>query len=236
VQPLVLSEQLGLLQAIGLWVAALLTLAVLSQVLGDHPVSRAAQYLFVGLTAGYACSLALKQVLWPRLLRLIQDPVSYWPYAVFFALGLLLLCRGIQRLSPAGDLPLAVLFGSGAGLVLAGITSGTLLPQIEASLRSIAPQDYGGGAWGWAKALDTLFLILGTVCVLAAFQHTAKGRRPVSRVWAGVVRILGSGGRLLISIAFGALLAGALITFFSALLGRVDFLLHEWLGLSGRGF
>ena len=45
-------------ELIGLWVAALLTLAVMSFVIKDNPVFRITQDLFVGISAGYAAALA----------------------------------------------------------------------------------------------------------------------------------------------------------------------------------
>ncbi len=135
-------------QAVGLWVAALLTLAVLSSVVGRNAFYRLAEALFVGIAAGYGAALAWTSVLAPRLALLVQDPAGHWHYALFFALGALLVARSARRLSPLAGLPLGIMVGVGAGLALGGALSGSLVAQVRASLVSVAPADYAGARPG----------------------------------------------------------------------------------------
>jgi hypothetical protein len=214
-------------QVVGVWVAALLTLAVLSYILGDNPLFRLAQYLFVGVAAGYAAALAWNHVLWPRALLLLSDPVGYWYYGLFFLLGLMLLARGVGAITVLGNLPLGVLFGTGAGLALGGTLTGTLVPQVGATMLPLS-------GVGWASAVNRLLLALGTIATLSAFHFTSRGKRALGRVVQGAIGLLGGIGRKVIVIAFGALLAGALFTFFTVLRSRIDFLYFEWLPLLGN--
>jgi len=222
----------SLAQTLGLWVAALLTLGVLSYLVGDNPVFRLTQYLFVGVSAGYAAALAWTYVLAPRLAELIRDPGSAWPQAIALALGALMLTRAWKPLSPLARLPLALLLGVGAAVAIGGALRGTLVPQVAASMVSVAPVDYGGGLRGWAYALDAATLLAATIAVLAAYQYHAADRTgpaPLRRV----ASLLGKGGRAIITIVVAALLAGAALSFYSALRGQFDFLLFGLLG--GRG-
>lgn len=216
-------------QIVGIWVAALLTLAILSYVFGYNGAFRLAEHLFVGVAAGYAAAVAWNSVLWPRLVRLWQAPASYWHYALFFGMGLLLLARRVRRLSPLANLPLAVLIGTGAGLALGGALLGSLLPQTRAAIVSVSPRHYGGGISGWARAVNALLLILGTMASLAMFTYRQGGQGRLGRLSAAFWRGVGSAGRKIVMIAFGALLAGAAITFFTVLQSRLDFLVSEWL-------
>jgi hypothetical protein len=225
----------NLAQLAGLWVAALLTLAVLSYLLGENPLFRLAQYLFVGVAAGYAAALAWNHVLAPRLVRLAGAPSESWPYALFALLGLMLLARGWRPLSFLASIPLGLLLGVGAALALGGALTGTLIPQAAASLVSLAPASYGGGLRGWAYALDAAFMLFCTLAVLAAFQYRRVERGPL-RLWDQGVQALGRAGRWVIMVAFGAILAGSALTYFAVLQSRLDFLLYEWLGsLIGLG-
>lgn len=215
------------LHAAGTWLAAILTLLVLSYIVGYMPLYRLAGHLFIGVSAGYAAGLAWHTVLWPRLVLLISDPSQHWIYGVFFALGLLLLMRGIGPLSGLADLPMALLFGIGAALALVGAAMGTLVPQVGVAIASLAPASYGGGAAGWALAIDAALLLIGTLLVFASFHHTqatedrpAPGLRLLSR--AGIV------GREILLIAIGALFSGALISFYTVLAGRIQFLISDW--------
>ena len=214
----------GTPEVAGTWIAALLTLAVLSFTLGDNPVFRLAEYLFVGIAAGYAGAMTWNSALWPRLRLLLGDPLGYWYYGLFFALGLLLLCRGCRSISVLGNLPLGVLFGTGAGLALGGALSGSLVPQLKASIVSVAPADYGEGLKGWAHAIDALLLVLGTIAAFSAFHFTKQGHGPLGELGNKVLQASGSVGRKLIMVAFGALLAGAALSFFAVLLGRLNFI------------
>ncbi len=218
-----------LTQWIGLWVAALLTLAVLSYLVGENPLFRLAQYLFVGVAAGYAAALAWNHVLAPRLARLAQSPGEAWPYAVFVLLGLLLLARGWRPLAPLSSIPLAMLLGVGSALAMGGALTGTLVPQAAVSFVSLAPASYGGGLRGWAYALDAAFLLFCTLAALATFQYRRAGGGPL-RLWYTGVQTLARAGRWVIMAAFGAIFAGAALTYFTVLQSRLDFLLFEWLG------
>ncbi len=214
---------------IGIWIAGLLTLAVLSYILGDNPVYRLAQHLFVGIAAGYAAALAWNHVLAPRLTRLVQAPAEAWPVALFALLGLLLLARGWRPLAALSGIPLGLLMGTGAALALGGILTGTLVPQLAASFVPLAPAAYGGGVMGWALALDAAFLLLCTLAVLAAFQYHRAARGSL-RLWYRGVQAMGRLGRLVMMVAFGAILAGAALSFFTILQSRLAFLVYEWLG------
>lgn len=222
-------------QAVGTWVAALLTLAILSYLLGDNFLFRLAEHLLVGVAAGYAVAMAGRTILWPRLLAFWQDPAGHWFYGLFFLLGMMLLGRGVRRLSVLGNIPLAILVGTGAGLALGGAFLGTLLPQVRDTIAPVTPQAYGDGWAGWARALDMLLLILGTIAAFSFFTYTynreAKGK--VGRLAQGFFHLWRGIGRKVILIAFGALIAGAAATFFALLQSRLFFLIYDWLALLG---
>jgi len=216
----------GAAEIVGLWVAALLTLAVLSYVFGSNPFFRFAEYLFVGVAAGYAAGLAWNSALKPRLALVLGDPVTFWYYGVFFILGILLLFRGIRSLSVLGNLPLGMLFGVGAALAIGGALTGSLVPQVGATV-SIARQARNGS---WTVVLDAVLLVLGTIAVLSAFHFTTGSQSGLSQVGQGLVRVFGRVGHQVMMIAFGALLAGAIISFYTVLKSRVDFLIYDWIG------
>jgi hypothetical protein len=221
------------LEAIGTWLAVFLTLAVFSYVLGKNPAFRLAEHLFVGVSAGYAGGLAWNHVILPRLELLLTNPVIYWYYALFFALGILLLMRGLRPLAPLGDLPLGILVGTGSGLALGGALSGSLVAQMRASVISLAPADHGAGLVGWAFALDAGLLLLGTLAVLSAFHYRAQGQGPLGIFGNRFIRGFGALGRKFLMVGFGALLAGAALSFFALLTGRLIFLASQFMRLFG---
>jgi hypothetical protein len=62
-----------LTEIIGAWLAALLTLSILSFLFRENPVYKAAEHLFVGISAGWGVVIAYWQVIQPNLLS------NLWP-------------------------------------------------------------------------------------------------------------------------------------------------------------
>ena len=79
-------------------VSFLLTLMILSYLIGDNPAFRVAVYIFVGVSAGYAGAVAWWQVLYPRVLvpLLTGSVIDVFWALVAPILGVLLL----MKLSP----------------------------------------------------------------------------------------------------------------------------------------
>jgi hypothetical protein len=224
----------GAAQVAGVWLAALLTLAVLSYILGNNPFFRVVEYLFVGMAAGYAGALAWSHILWPRVQLFVGDPVGHWPYGVFFLLGILLLTRGVRRIAVLGNLPMGVLFGSGAALAIGGALTGSLVPQMRAAIVSLEPAAHTVGLARWTYILDAVLLVLGTLAVLSVFHFRARAEGKRGNFFDGLLKGSRGLGRGVISITFGALLAGALLSFFAILLSRLDFLINDWIALFAK--
>jgi hypothetical protein len=214
---------LGSMDAIGGWVAFVLTLMVFSYLLADNPLFRLAQYLFVGVAVGYAVVIAWRNVLSPRLVEpLLASPATAqnWVYAIPALLGLLLLARARASWSWLANLPMGLLFGVGAALTVGGALLGTLYPQLLASFLSLNPVSYPDG---WRGVINAVILILGTVGTLFYFYFTTRDGQK-RNVWSGVQRFWATLGRWAIMIAFGAIFAGTILSRLSLLVARLTFL------------
>lgn len=202
-------------------IGVILTLLVLSRLFGDNPAFRIVQYLFIGSSLGYALVVLYHQVLRPGLFGLLaslNDPFGFSVQLIPWLIGLLLLARitGRQAVSWLANLPLAILFGVGTALAVGGALLGTLVPQMLATVQPMGttPLELAGA----------VLLVLGVICTLCYFYFTVPRTTPVGRVVAlGAVV-----GRWLLMIAFGFFLAGGLITYLTALNGRLEFILG-WL-------
>ncbi|MFL5806853.1 MAG: hypothetical protein ACJ8CR_34635 [Roseiflexaceae bacterium] len=204
--------------------AVLLTLMVLSRIIGDNPLFRIAQYLFVGVSLGLAFVVAYHQVLRPAIGALIAgQPGASTLYAIPLLLGLLLLPRITRRQewSWLANLPLALVFGVGAALAVGGAIAGTLAPQILDTARPLS-----GGP---AQIIGVVVLTLGTVVTLSAFYYTVPRESGAGRLVALTVLV----GHWLLMIAFGFFFASAMQTYLSALTERLSFLLDWFRALIG---
>ena len=202
-------------------VAVLLTLLVFSRLLGDNPAYRIAQYLFIGVSLGYALVIIYHQVVRPSLLGMLSDtsdPLRLSLRLAPWLIGLLLLTRlGRQpSLSWLANLPLALLFGVGAALTVGGALFGTLLPQLLDTVRPIGNEPL--------QLISMSLLLIGVILTLSFFYFTV----PRTGVRGRIVALGASMGRWILMIAFGFFFAGGLLTYLSALGARLEFIL-SWL-------
>ncbi len=120
--------------------AVILTLMVLSRIIGDNPLFRIAQYLFVGISLGLAFVVAYHQVLRPAISGVVGgQPDALMLYGLPLILSVLLLSRITRRQewSWLANIPLALVFGVGAALAVGGAVAGTLAPQILDTARPL---------------------------------------------------------------------------------------------------
>jgi hypothetical protein len=219
-------------ETFGTWVAALLTLMVYSYLVGDNPLFRLAEHLFVGTAVAYAVVVAFHSVLNTQLIfPLVYDPQTNWPLLIPAALGLLLLTKARSSIAWVGNSAVALLFGVGAALAIGGALSGTILPQVQATFVSLSPPHLGEGFWGWARAADNLILVVGTIATLLYFAFNVSRQNLLARIRAEFLRPWAALGRWIIMITFGAIFANTVMARVSLLIGRVQFLLGDWLQL-----
>jgi len=209
---------------IGVWAGAILTLLVFSYLLGDTPLFRIAQAVFVGVAVGYGATAAIYLVLVPRLFEpLMASTAENWPLFVPLVLGLVLFTKLRTGWAPVGNLSVAFLFGVGGALAIGGALGGTLVPQLGATIVSLSPRQ------GWGAVFNNVLLAVGTIGALLSFRFITSAQRLPLRALGAVARGWGHVGRWFVLIAFGAIFAGTAVSRISLLIGRVYYLLHDWL-------
>ncbi len=204
---------------LGSLLAAVLTLMVFSYLIGHNPLYRLALHIFVGVSLGYATLLLVGNVLVPQIFEATRDlgSLAWWLVFVPLLLGVLLLLRlflpapggGLGLPQMISTLVLNIAVSTGAALAIGGALTGTIVPQVANTMRSIP-----------ANPIGNLIVVLGVVASLYYFHWTvgANGRRSV----AGAT--VASAGRWLIIIALGATLGTLAVSFAGALVDRVAFL------------
>src|SRR5512141_2709771 len=127
------------MDTIGIWAGAILTLLVFSYLLGDTPLFRLAQAIFVGVAIGYGLNVAVQLILIPQLVDKLVTPNPSWIYFVPLTLGVLLLLKVRTAWSSFGNISVAYLFGVGAALAIGGALTGALVPAVQATIVSLTP-------------------------------------------------------------------------------------------------
>ncbi len=205
-------------EAVGLVVGFLLTILVLSYLLGDNFAYRLVLHLFTGALIGYTFAIVVHEVLIRIVLgRLGTQPIIVVPVLIGLAL---LFFKSIRRLAYIGNFFMAFLIGVGVALALLGALLGTLVPQL--------------GATGTVMQLDPLkgsIVALGTIFALFAFDFTlSQQQHGLAGTLGGFVRFLGSIGRIFVTVALGVAFAGALTASLSFFIGRIQYLFETLKG------
>lgn len=226
------------------WIAALLTLAIMSYLYKDNPIYKTAEYLFVGVASGYWLSIQFANVLVPNL---FQPVARGWgallgegtPQVVdlvrnmALVLGIMMFARFSSRGTWLSRWPIGVMVGAYAGLALIGNAQGDLVAQIEANLVPlVAPGTWSSltGAQGFTQSMMGVLwlvgngvLILGLLATLHYFffstEHTGTSGR--------VAKL----GIYFLMVSFGASYGFTVMARISLALDRLRFLFSDWLGL-----
>jgi hypothetical protein len=230
--------------AFGTWVAALLTLAIFSFLYKDNPVYKMAEHVFIGIAAGYFVALEFWNVFMPNLWyplvdgmrQASLDPLPHFPNMILlvpFALGILLFTRFFPRIGWLSRWSMAAMIGSYAGLAIIGALQGDLVAQIRANMiplysaDAVAGLQAGGGPadmfFGVLEVLRNPLIIVGLITTLIYFFF--------SREHKGSLGVVSKIGIWFLMISFGASFGYTVMSRVSLLIGRLHFLLSDWLGI-----
>jgi hypothetical protein len=201
---------------IWVWLSAFLTLCIFSFLYRDNIFYQFAEHLFVGLSAGYLIAITYHNQIYPNLvIPLFQEGQII--YIIPLVFGLFYFTRFIPKIAFLVRLPIAFLIGwaSGAGIPalfqrdIMRQTQGTLLVR-DAFVR-------------WDTGLWAIVLLIGVVCTLIYFFF--------SRERKGIIKHGANIGIIFLMIGFGASFGYTVMSRISLLIGRMEFLLRDWLGI-----
>ncbi len=209
---------------IGLWLQALLTFAILSFLIGDNPVYKFAEHLFVGISAGYGVVIVWQQAVLPKLVFPLfpqfgptpDVPPNYW-LIIPGMLGLLILSRFIRKYDWLSRYPIAFIVGLYSGAAIPATVQLILLEQMSATMRPVL----GLGEVTWTVAVSALIVLIGVVATLMYFYF--------SRPHVGTLGVGSRIGIWFLMVAFGAGFGNTVMARLSLLIGRVEFLMYDWL-------
>jgi hypothetical protein len=204
-------------------VSFLLTIMILSYLIGDNPLFRVAVYIFIGVSAGYAAAVAWWQVLFPRLLLplLTGSFFERLPALVALILGALLLMKVSPRTAALGNPSIAFLVGVSAAVAVGGTVMGTLIPQVQASI-NVFDLSKAGKNWPEEFFFGTVMLV-GTLSTLVYFHFGARPT-PDGPQRSKLVKALSWIGQIFIAITLGVLFASVFAAAMTALIERLNFI------------
>ncbi len=212
----------------GMAIGTVLTLMILSYLLGDNPLYRLALHIFVGALMGYSLGVVIQNVIidqvWEQLPtnRVLVIPLG---------LGMLLLFKFYPKWAYIGNFSVAYLVGVGTAVALGGALLGALGPQILATGQAFSSSTRASLRLG---ALDSLLILVGTICTLMSFTFTAQKQHGLAGIWSRIVQVTGTVGRVFLIFAFSVAFAGAVTASLSIFIGRIQYLIQAWQTFSTR--
>jgi len=199
-------------------VGAILTLSVYSFLYKDNPFYKFAEHLVVGVSAGYylvvyAFNFIVPNVARPVfMLRLSGEQISlfgfeWWMALIPGLLGLLLYSRFFPKYSWIGRYALGIYVGGYAGLGISPVMQARVLRQMQANALPLT-------------SVTNVLLVVGLIGTLVYFFFSMRHR--------GVLGVLSRIGIVFLMVGFGASFGYTVMSRVSLLIGRVDFLLNDW--------
>lgn len=200
------------------WIAALLTLGVFSFLVEDNPVFCAIEHLLVGLSTGYMFCTYWDNVFVPELVEpLWQAPLGKEAHLwVVVAVCVLWSCKYVTRVRELAKIALAFWLAVDLGLAIPTEMDAGVIAQVMGTV-DVRP----GGSW--VESLGQLVLVAGTIAALTYFFF--------SKAHAGLFGATAKAGTWVLMIGFGASFSYTILSRVYLLIGRVLFLLRDWLGI-----
>lgn len=204
-----------------LWLSAFLTLGILSFLYKDNPWYKLSEAIFVGISAGFW----VVTLFWDNLVGKFWDGWQDEPMLfVGAALGLLMLMRLVPKIGWISRWPLAFIVGATSGLWLMNYLASNIMVQVMATIQPLFSTGYASGFdAGWGAIISSLVIVVGTFTGLVYFFFSKEHRG----AFGGAARV----GIFFIMITFGASFGYTVMSRMSLLIGRMDFLLGDWLGM-----
>lgn len=210
-------------------ISFLFTILVLSYLIGDNPLFRIAVYIFVGVSSGYVAAVAWWQVIVPRLIYpLAYGSVSEKAITAIPLLGAVMILMKISpRLTGLARIAMAFLVGVGAAVIIAGALSGTLVPQISATINAFDMNAANARNISMVEVIfNGAFILAGTVFTLVYFHFGARSKADGSISRLGLIEISAWIGRVFIGITLGTIFAGVYAAALTALIERISSLVN----------
>ena len=217
------------------WIAAALTLSILTFLWKDNAFYRTAEHLYIGVANGYSITLIWFNVVIPNMV----DPIVHaarqvgengfsmavlnpFNEANFFVIipmmvGALYITRFIPNISWMVRIPIGLTLGYYTAISIPAAFEASILRQLEAAIVTRAHfADPWTGFWA-------VVIFLSTLATLIYFFFSTEHK--------GVIRPISNFGIIVVMVGFGASFGLTVMARISLAIGRFVFLFKDWLGI-----
>ena len=200
---------------VGTIIAGLLTLAILSFLYRDNIVYKFAESLLIGVSIGYVLVITWSNTLMDLLFEPLFDGDVL--LVIPLMLGLFMLGRFHPKTVSLSRISIAVMIGSGAGVAIPTMMYHRTIKQLSASIAPLISLD---GTFN----ITGLVVLVGLISTLTYFYF--------SREHKGAVGKVAKLGTYFLMIFFGTTFGYTVMSRMSTFIGRMEFLLTDFLKLT----
>lgn len=218
------------------WFSAFLTLSILSFLYKDNVFYKFAEHLFVGVSAAYWMVISIWGTLFPNLIAKIYpggvrfvlpalaDREPEYHYIIPAILGILLLMRLSRKFGWISRWPLAFIVGTTAGFNLIRYLRSDFIGQVQNTMIPLIA--FENGSFNLLDSFSSTVIFVGVLCGLIYFFFSKEHK--------GIFGVASRAGIWILMITFGAGFGYTVMARISLLVGRMQFLLGDWLGILSR--
>ena len=212
------------MDAIGLWIGAFLTLGIISFLYKDNPWYKLSEAIFVGVSAGYWFITLFWDSIYSKFYIGITEKGDL-NLIVGAVLGVMMLMRLLPKIGWISRWPLSFIVGAISGFYLINYFSSNVMRQLASTVMPLFSTDYGQSLFSASVGtiIDNILVAAGTFAGLIYFFFSKEHK--------GAFGATAKVGIWVIMITFGATFGYTVMSRMSLLIGRMDFIFGDWLGL-----
>ncbi|MCW4048759.1 MAG: hypothetical protein NWE89_03380 [Candidatus Bathyarchaeota archaeon] len=193
----------------GLWVGAILTVAIYSYMLyKENPLYRLAEHVYIGIAFAIVAVVAVQNTNRIAVTPLLNGEIVF---IIPLLLGLGMYTVFIEKYRWVSRYSIATL----VGVMLAVVTSGILIPNIINQVASTITPPMGSTMMDW---VNFFYIGFGTICSVSYFLFT----REHTGILAPTARL----GRLVLMVGLGVMFGNTVLFRMAMLAGRIEYLLQ----------
>jgi len=221
-----------------IWIASILTLCIFSFLYRDNIFYRTAEHIFVGVANGYFIAFMWHNVMVPSLFDPMAQAFSLMKEngfslqlfnpvhdANFFLIlptiiGLMYVTRFIPKISWMIRIPIGITMGYFVAVSIPAGVEAHILAQMKASI--LQRSDFAN-FFSSINGFNTLVLFIGLLGTLIYFFFSVPHKGPL--------KVISKIGIIFVMIGFGASFGLTVMGRVALAIGRIVFLLKDWLGV-----
>lgn len=196
------------------WIGVFFTFSVLSFLYKDNPFYKLAEHVTVGVSMGYFAVIMYTNSYIPKF----HTPVFHEGKIILLIpaiIGLLMLLRIVPKYSWLSRYAICFTVGAGSGMAIPRSMQASVLRQLEASMLNLSFANVEG--------INNIIIFIGVLSVLIYFFFSKEHKG----VFGGVAKI----GIWFLMVGFGATFGYTVMARLSLFIGRVLFVLQDFLGI-----